>query len=119
MEAVDYCYTDTDLKQLEPLAKEIGEYLVSAYPGYSWAVTINGGVVQIRSQRIHPNWGMQIMLKNLQDDAGVRKKMVVMKAGEFLECANMRRGTWQGETAQTLEGRKDKKEFSPIITAGH
>ena len=116
MEAVEYCYTDTDHPQLDNLAKELGEYIVGAYPGYNWSVTIQGGVVQIRSQKIHPQWGMQIMLSDLQYDGGSRKKTVVMKAGEFLEAANMKRGTWQGEFAKTLDGRKDDKAFSPIIT---
>jgi len=116
MEAVEYCYTETDNPQLDNIAKELGEYVVGAYPGYNWSITIRGGVVQIRSQRVHPQWGMQIMLRDIQHDGGARKKTVVMKAGEFLECANMRRGLWRGDTAQTLDGRKDKKEFSPIIT---
>jgi hypothetical protein len=116
MEAVEYCYTETDHPQLDNIAKELGEYVVGAYPGYNWSITIRGGVVQIRSQKVHPKWGMQIMLNDLQFDGGVRKKMVVMKAGEFLECANMRRGSWKGDYAQTLEGRKDNQDFSPIIT---
>lgn len=115
MQAVEYCYTDTDHPQLDGLAKELGEYLCGAYPGYNWMVTINGGVVQIRSQKIHPQWGMQIMLNGLQDDAGSRKKTVVMKAGEFLEAANMKRGMWQGDFAKELDGRQDKKDFKPII----
>ena len=118
MEAVEYCYTDTDNPQLDGLAKELGEYICFAYPGYSWSVTIQGGVIQIRSQRVHPNWGMQIMLGDVDHDAGKRKKQVVMKAGEFLECANMRRGTWQGGFAKDLEGRKDEQAFSPIIAPG-
>ena len=116
METVEYCYTDTDNAQLDGIAKEIGEYLVGAYPGYGWSVTIKGGVVQLRSAKISHNWGMQIMLNGLQQDAGIRKKEIVMKAGEFLECANMRRNGWQGEYAESLEGRKDKNEFSPIIS---
>ena len=116
METVEYCYTDTDNPQLDGIAKEIGEYLVGAYPGYSWSVTIKGGVVQLRSNKISPHWGMQIMLNGLQQDAGIRKREIVMKAGEFLECANMRRSGWQGEYAKELDGRKDKKEFSPIIS---
>lgn len=119
MEAVEYCYTDTDHPQLDGLAKELGEYVVFAYPGYSWSVTIRGGVIQLRSQKVHPNWGMQIMLTDVEHDAGARKKKIVMKAGEFLEAANMRRGTWQGGFATELDGRQDKKEFSPIIAPGY
>jgi hypothetical protein len=115
MEAAEWAYTETDHPQLDGLAKELAEYICAAYPGYSWAVTIRGGMVQIRSNRIHPNWGMQIYLNDIQHDAGSRKKTVVMKAGEFLEAANMKRGLWQGDYAKELDGRKDKKEFSPIV----
>ncbi len=99
-----------------PLCKEIAEYLVGAYPGHPWFVRIDGGMLIIKNMNISDKWAMCRPFSSIAHDAKRRKHDVVMAAGEFLECAAMARGKSSGEIAKALEGRKDKKEFTPLIT---
>jgi hypothetical protein len=98
-----------------PMCKEIAEYLVSAYPGHPWHVRIDGGMLIIKNMKISEVWSMARKFSDIAHDAARRKREVVLAAGEFLEAANMRRGKAEDGNAQTLEGRKDAKEFTPIV----
>ncbi len=102
-----------------PMCKEIAEYLVAAYPGHPWHIRIDGGMLIIKNMKISEVWSMTRKFSDIAHDAGRRKREVVMAAGAFLEAANMRRGKADGENAQTLEGRLDKKEFTPMVTPGN
>ena len=113
--AVGHVMTESEDPANLPMCKEIAEYLWGAYPGHSWFVRIDGGMLIIKNLKISEKWAMVRPFSSISQDAGSRKKEVVMAAGEFLECANMRRAGWQGETAKTLEGRKDKNTFTPLI----
>lgn len=110
-----YVMTESDDERNLPMCKEIAEYLVQAYPGHPWHVRIDGGMLIIKNMKISPIWSMARKFSDIAQDAGSRKREVVMAAGEFLECAHMRRGLATGENAKVLEGRKDDKPFSPII----
>lgn len=98
-----------------PMCKEIAEYLAGAYPGYPWHVRIDGGLLIIKNMKISTTWAMVRKYRDIAQDAGQRKRDVVRAAGEFLECAHMRRGIASGERASTLEGRLDKKPFKPLL----
>lgn len=98
-----------------PLAKEIAEILAFAYPNHSWFVRIDGGILIIKNLAISQNAGMVRKLSALDHDATARKRNVIMAAGEFLECANMRRGAYDGEKAKKLEGLDGK--FKPLLHA--
>jgi hypothetical protein len=115
--AAVYVMTESADEANLPMCKEIAEYLVQAYPGHPWHVRIDGGMLIIKNMKISPIWSMARKFSTIAQDAGIRKREVVMAAGEFLECANLRRGLATGETAQTLEGRKDDKPFTPIIVS--
>lgn len=114
-EVADYVMVESADERNLPMCKEIGGYLVQAYPGYRWHVRIDGGALIIKSMKISPTWAMKRNYSDVAHDAGIRKREVVMAAGEFLECANLRRGIATGETAKTLEGRRDSKPFTPMI----
>lgn len=102
---MSYAITESKDDSLLPLAKEIAQDLTLAYPGHSWHVRIDGGIVVIKNMNISVTAGMVRKLKDLDHDAGRRKHDVIMAAGEFLEAANMRRGAHrEGEIAETLEG---------------
>ena len=96
-----------------PMCKEIGEYITTAYPGHLWYVRIDGGMLIIKNYAISDTWSMTRKLADIQHDANKRKHDVIMAAGEFLECAAMRRGAYEGEYAQQLEGRLDDVAFKP------
>ena len=111
---MDYCITESKDERNLPMCKEIGEYLTGAYPGHTWHVRIDGGSLIIKNLKISDKWSMTRNFSTIAHDAAKRKKEVIMAAGEFLECANMRRGAFEGEYAQSLEGRLQNKEFQPI-----
>lgn len=100
-----------------PMCKEIAEYLTEAYPGHPWHVRIDGGLLVIKEMRISDKWAMCRKFADIAHDAKRRKHEVVMAAGEFLECANMKRGLATGETAKVLDGRLDKNKFVPLPDA--
>ena|SRR5690349_1448613 len=105
---------ETDVSDMA-LAKEIGEILEGAYPGWLWAVKIKGGILFIQSLvicekliglvRNAQSMGMVVPLSKIMDDAKVRKHEIIMKAGEFLERVNQKRGaiTDDAENIRHLE----------------
>ena len=97
-----------------PMCKEIAETLSIAYPGHSWHVRIDGGLLIIKNMNISETAAMVRKFKDIEHDATIRKKAVIMAAGEILEAANMRRGWYEGETAKTLEGLPKGEKFKPI-----
>lgn len=103
--SMSYAITESADSQNLQMAKEIAQDLTMAFPGHSWHVRIDGGLLIIKNMNISVTASMVRHIKELDHDAGKRKHDVVMAAGEFLEAANMRRGAWrEGEIAQSLEG---------------
>lgn len=98
-----------------PMAKEIAEILTMAYPGHSWHVRIDGGLLIIKNMHISETASMVRKYSDIAHDAKVRKHDVIMAAGEFLEAANMRRGWFDGQNAKTLEGLPSGHKFKPIL----
>lgn len=84
--------------------KRVAEILTPTYPGHSWYVEINDGMLIIKSLKISTNAGFMVPLRRFDGDAERMKREVIMKAGEFLEAAHLHRGTFKGENAKVLEG---------------
>lgn len=104
------CESEHDLDQ--PMANEIGETLSTTYPGYAWHVNIRGGLVIIKNQSISPVWAMCCQYALVAHDAGFRRREIVRRGGEFLECASLVRGrAKEGDAAKSLDGRLDDKAF--------
>jgi hypothetical protein len=101
---MDYAITDAPNATDLPKCKEVAETLTTTYPGHNWWVTINDGMLIMKSLKVSSNAGMVVPLRRFDGDAARLKREVVMKAGEFLEAANLRRGAFQGENAKVLEG---------------
>jgi hypothetical protein len=76
----------------QSLGKDVLEVLDKFYPGYAWTVFVGGGVLQIKNCSWSGKWGMVLKLKDIHHDAMVLKREIIMKAGEFLERAQARRG---------------------------
>jgi len=94
------------------LAKRIADTLQKHYPNHLWAVHVNEeqGYILIKNFAISTRWGMLIKLKTIYDDPSL--KSVVRYAGEFLERANMKRGEWNGEVPEYVEGLP--QNYQPI-----
>jgi hypothetical protein len=101
---MDYAITEGRTKYEESLSKDVAQILTTTYPGHNWWVEILDGMLRIKSMKISPNAAMVVPLRKFDNDAGRLKREVVMKAGEFLEAANLRRGSFQGQNATVLEG---------------
>jgi hypothetical protein len=107
------CEADNPIDQ--NMSNEIGETLSTTYPGYSWHVRIGGGMVIIKNQSISPVWAMACQYSLVAHDAGFRKREIVRRGGQFLECAFLVRGKAKsGDVATKLDGRLDDKKFNPL-----
>jgi hypothetical protein len=88
-----YCYGDTKLE--EAYAKEAAEALVAAYPNHPWWVECKSGCLIIKHREasgFRNTVGMVRHTAALDHDARARKRDIVMKAGEMLERAGLKRG---------------------------
>lgn len=97
------------------MAKEILETLNTAYPNHSWWVRIDGGLVIIKHFSISNTCGMVRRFDQLAGDAMVRKRNVIMAAGELLERAGMRRGAYESHAVTNFEVERDVKWQAPLI----
>lgn len=107
---MDYAITDAPNATDLPKCKEVAEILTATYPGHNWWVSINDGMLIMKSLKISQNAGMVVPLRLFDGDAARLKREVMMKGGEFLEAAHLRRGAFQGENAKVLEGMKAKQK---------
>lgn len=107
---MDYAITEAPNATDLPKCKEVAEILTATYPGHNWWVEINDGMLIMKSLKVSSNAGMVVPLRLFDGDAKRLKREVVMKAGEFLEAANLRRGAFQGENAKALEGMNGKQK---------
>lgn len=104
-----------------PLMKEIGETLARAYPGYSWFIRIDDGLLMISTVDINGTLGKQTSLRMVRQysqiahDAEYRKRVVLMAAGELLERAHLRRGQSSGEKPKVFEGGEIADWKPPLI----
>jgi len=112
-----YCMTESKDPRNLPMCKEIAEDLSVAYPGYSWFVRIDGGMLIIKNMAISATAAMCRPFSAIAQDAGQRKRDVIMAAGEFLECARLHRGKSDGSVATELEGMIAGK-FQPVSHPG-
>jgi hypothetical protein len=107
--------TDSQDPMNLPMAKEIAEILNSAYPGHSWYVRIDGGILNIRALNFSGKVGMVRHFSDIAHDAKARKDDVTRAAGELLERANLRRGQRDDTQVRVLEGAEKFKWQPPRI----
>lgn len=95
------------------LAKQALTVLSLKYPGYSWFVRVDGGIIDIKCAEI----GKASMIRRLKDtdhDAAVFRRDLIKSVGEFLERAHLRRGKSEGVNARILEGG-EKIKWKPKL----
>jgi hypothetical protein len=88
------------------LAVRAAEQLNKHYPGHLWAVHIDsedgGGMVYIRNLAFSSRYGYRLKLSRVQSDPDL---LCVMRAGgEILERAKVKRGWWDGQVPEYVEG---------------
>ena len=107
--ALIYCFGEGEMADAR--AKEAAEVLVEAYPNHSWWVECKGGVLVIKhleASGLRGTIGMVRHLSAMEHDAKARKHDIMMKAGEMLERAGLRRGA-RGEDPVTHFEMDDSK----------
>lgn len=95
-------------------AKQVGEILNKHYPGHLWMVYWQGGALVVKNAALGGQQGVRygFILPDCTD-YGVLRKEAVKAGGELLERAHMRRGKWDGQAAEVLEGA-DPRHWSPM-----
>lgn len=90
-------HCEGDTQALEDDAKGILSLLWNSYPGHPWSVRCSKGIIFIRHLAFPGNWGMNLRVTEVDHDAAVMKKKIIMLAGEWLERAEMIRGRYDAE----------------------
>ena len=103
-------YSEGDSKLEEADSDKVLEILCEVYPGHPWATMVRGGVVFIRYLDLDHNYGMVRKYKDMNHDATVFKREVIMAAGEFLERMGLERGRNKGESIIRVEGIPDRHQ---------
>ena len=103
-------YTDGATPAQEAEAENIIGVLTSIYPGYPWACRVYDGGFFIRHLDAPAGWGMNCKYKSFSHDAAVMKREIVMKAGEWLERCNLKRGRNNDDEIQRVEGVPDHQQ---------
>jgi hypothetical protein len=102
--------TSTDDIKLMEKAKCVGEILNKHYPDHLWLVCWQGGALVVKNLALGSHYGF--IMKD-DSDYGVLSHRAVEAGGELLERAGLRRGKWDGEMPDHLEG-SDPKIWKPI-----
>lgn len=109
--APGHTFSDAD----EILAMRSAEALNSAYPGHLWCVYVDseekGGVMVIKNFAISYRYGYVLHLAKIDHEL----KRVINAGGEILERARMRRGAWNGQNAERIDGVADKHQPIPQL----
>jgi hypothetical protein len=103
-------YSEGATQAQEDEAEDIVAVLTIAYPGHPWAVRVYDGGFFIRHLAFPTNWGMNCKYKDTGHDWAVMRREIIMKAGEWLERAGMRRGRYDADQEiGRVEGVPEKK----------
>jgi len=92
-------------------AKEIGDELYKHYPDHLWVVQWGGKAFIVKNLSISSFYGF--VLPDTFSATDLTKK-AIEAGGELLERAGMKRGRWDGQFAQSLEG-SDPRFFKSTI----
>lgn len=90
-------------------AEKVLGLLCATYPGHPWAVRCGPGFIFIKHLAFgNSGWGMNLKTKDVDYDAAVFKKKIIMLAGEWLERAGLVRGRENGDEIIRVEGVPEK-----------
>ena len=98
-----------DDKPKEDEAKQILSWLWQAYPGHPWFVRVYDGGFSIQHLDFQGPWGMRAKFKQDGYSTSALKHSVIMKAGEWLDRANIPRRRYDADTpSYRVEGVPEK-----------
>lgn len=92
-------------------AKLVGEALYKHYPNHLWQVSWQAGALVVKNLAISSHYGF-VLTKAANTEDSALEKQALLAGGELLERAKMKRGAWDGQGAQSLEG-SDPRFFQP------
>jgi len=107
-------YTEGSTEAQASEAEKIMHILTTCYPGHPWAVRVENGIIFIRHLAHGSNWGMNLKTKEVDYDAAVLRKKIVMLAGEWLERAGLKRGRDEGAEGYRVEGVPERFQPKPV-----
>lgn len=73
-------------------AKEAAEALHTHYPGHLWAVSVNGGMLDIRNLMLSEKYGYRLRIPATYSMSDFKQR-ALMAGGEILERFKVQRGT--------------------------
>ena len=104
-----YTEGSTDAQASE--AEKVMHILCAAYPGHPWAVRVDRGIIFIRHLAFGYNYGMNLKTREVDHDAAVLRRKIIIFAGEWLERAGMVRGRHDADQdIEHLEGALEKHQ---------
>lgn len=113
-------YSEGATKSQEAEADAILDALNTAYPGHPWWVHVYEGGFAIKHLDFDGNWGMRAKFSQFGYSASALKREVIMKAGEWLERAYLKRGpAVEGQEIVRVDGVPEKKkvEMDVVVDA--
>lgn len=63
------------------------------------------------------NWGMNIRVTEFDHDSAVLKKKIIMLTGEWLERAGLKRGRYEDQEIERVEGVPEKYQPKKVELA--
>lgn len=109
-DVMDMVYPTVRADQM--LAAELGDLLCKHYPGHLWYVRVDSrptvGIVSIYNGIISRSHSYNLHIDTVYNDPD--RKCIIRAAGELLERANVKRGTWEwdADMPEYVEGLPKK-----------
>lgn len=92
-----------NIKEMD-LAGRLADELVKAYPGYAWAVNVEGSVINVQNLSLSGRWGFTLHTAKLPADY---RPVMIKAGGELLERFRQPRG--KADMAQLINAPRDFK----------
>ncbi len=97
---------DPENAQMELIAKMAASILTRHYPAHLWAVGwMPGRALVIKNMAMDPKYGMTVDAYKAASVSEL-EHAVMLAGGELLERMGMRRGAWNGEFCEHVEGQE-------------
>lgn len=104
--------TSTDELDMIQKARDVTESLSRHYPNHLWMVGwAYGNILVVKNAAVSHKYGFTIDAANSYSSSQL-SHAAVMAGGELLERCGMKRGAWDGQFAEKLEG-SDERFFKP------
>lgn len=104
IQTVDVTSVDEESMEMEYKAKQVAEVLTRQYPGYPWIVGWAPGMtLVVKCLLMDARYGYTIDAAK-SFSASDLAHTAMLAGGELLERMGMKRGAWNGEFADNVDG---------------